>query len=241
MTPPGTLVAPAKGMRPSAGLGVSATLTPTPTPAPSYPQAEPIEQKKPVVIHSEKLLYNDKLQETRFVGKVRARQGDTTLKADELDTHTAGQEAQVTGHVVLADTRRKILLHAGQADYLGQMDVVHLKDGVVLHTVDPYGLPVTVTSQTGEYARLSETARLEGDVLVLRRNVTATASTAYYRGAEGLLLLQRKARVHSGRNHFWADQIQFFRPRDLVTLDGQVKAVFVPSELQKLEQTKGRE
>ncbi len=205
----------------------------TPTPRPSYPQARPVEPDQPVVIHAQRLRYNARLKETFFSGGVRARQGSTTLDCDELAARQKGEQARAEGHVVVRDPERKVVMHAMRADYTNRLRDATLRGDVSLLTVDPYGLPVTVTSQEAEYWADQRRAWLGGGVRVFRQGVSATAGSADFVQDKGLTL-EQGAVVRMGANLFSADSIQMDSASRRVRLRGGVKATFIPEQVEAL-------
>jgi lipopolysaccharide transport protein LptA len=227
----------AKSMVRQAGMATAArpekaVATPTATPAPEYPQAAPVEQGKPVVINSRHLRYNNQTQETVFTGKVTVRQGTTLLRADTLTAQAKGEEAQACGNVEVEDAKRKVRLKSRRAEYGNQLKYARLRDDVWLNTVDPYGRPVTVTSDEALYHTAERQATLTGRVKVFRQDITATAQVVDYDGEAGILRLRQGARVRKGANRFKADSIEFLNKENRIRMQGQVRAVFIPEEIE---------
>jgi lipopolysaccharide export system protein LptA len=199
-------LAPPKAVLQDQGIASPKTaLAPTASPTPYFPQTKPLEERQPVSIQSKKLFHNEKLQLTRFVGSVKASQGSTHLDADELSTRNRGDQAEVKGHVRIWDPERKLDLQSDRASWARRMESVELHEGVRLHSVDAYGRPVTVTSQSAAYSALSRTAELDGQV-----------------------------RAVSAGSRFQAEHFRFQGTEDLVILDGDVRASFIPAQLEAL-------
>jgi lipopolysaccharide transport protein LptA len=200
---------------------------------PSYPQARPIDEKRPVRIKSDRLRYNDRAKETEFIGNVVASQDTATLYADRMRSSTQGESASAKGSLRLLDTGRKIEILAEEGDYSGALSEANLRGGVTLHSVDPYAVPVTVTGQTGWYHSLSRKARLGGGVKVERGTLTATAKSADVDGEQELIELLGEVRAMMGANRIEADRAELDGKRRSVVFEGGVQAWLLPAEIRQ--------
>lgn len=206
---------------------------PSPTPAPElqYPQSRPMDEKKPVKLKSDRLRYDDKLKETEFIGHVVATQDSMTLHADRMRSATQGESASAKGHLLLEDPSRKVELSSEEGDYSGALSEANLRGGVVLHSVDPYGLPVTVTGQSGWYQSASRLARLTGDVTVERGRLTATAERAFVDGGADLLELDGQVKAEMGPNRIEASRAVLDGKKKSVAFEGGVEASLIPAQV----------
>lgn len=209
-----------------------------PTPPPSYPQAKPVQADQPVSIRAQHLRYDARLKKTFFTGGVQATQGSTRLDCDALVASQKGEQASAQGHVVVRDLQRQVVLFADEADYTHRLRDAQLQGGVRLLTVDPYGRPVTVTSSQAEYWADEQRAWLGGGVRAFRLGVTATAGNATYAEADNLLTLMDGAQVRMGSNFFSADSIQLQGAKDQVKMRGDVKAIFIPEQVEALSKNR---
>lgn len=225
------------GRQPDSTAPVQAAAAPTPAPAATpqptlaYPQALPMDESKPLTLRSDRLRYNDQAKETEFIGHVVARHDSTTLSAERLRTSTKGESAQVKGRVRLTDSSRKVELLAEEGDYSGALAEANLRGGVVLHSVDPYAVPVTVTGKTAWYHAASRLARMRGGVRVERGNLTATAARAELEGASDLLSLEEGVEAVMGSNRVRAGKVRMDGKTRSMSFEGQVEAVFRPKEV----------
>lgn len=212
-----------------------APAAPGPTPEPSPVQAQALREGQPVQVQAQRLIYNHRLQQTRFLGPVTVTQDSTELCADELLAESGNRQAQAWGHVRLRDTQRQVLLTSDCASYTDSLREAELHDSVHLVSVDPGGHSVTVTAQSAYYHGLSQSARLEGDVrLSTRGDLSATAQAADFDELRGVADMQGGAWASKGRNRFCADEIQVETKEHGVTLTGHVKACFIPEEVEAL-------
>jgi len=218
---------------PSAPVAAVPGATPSPTPAPAYPQARPVDQTLPVKIRSRSLRYDKQAQETVFYGGVTATQDTTTLNSRELRSQTRGQSARASGGVVVRDETRHFLALAGEADYADSMREAALHDGVRVVSVDPYGLPVTVTGREGRYNDLSRWAEVDGDVLVLRGRLHATAVSATVGDGGSSLLLRQEVRAGMDFNRMQAERALFDQKDHSMDLEGDVRVRLIPSEVRR--------
>ncbi|MES2201900.1 MAG: LptA/OstA family protein, partial [candidate division FCPU426 bacterium] len=157
------------GSSAATGLGappLAAAATPVPSPTPYFPQNRPLDERAPVKLRADHLRYDARSKETRFSGNVVARQDSTVLKSDELVSGDQGQSARAKGHLRLRDDERRLEIRASEGEYRDALGTAELRGGVVLHSQDPYALPVTVTGKTAWYQSVSRLARVSGGVKV---------------------------------------------------------------------------
>ena len=208
---------------------------PAPARQPSPVQAQALREGQPVQVQARRLIYNHRLQQTRFLGPVTVTQDSTELCADKLLAESGNRQAQAWGHVRLRDTSRQVLLSSDCASYTDSLREAELHDSVRLVSVDPDGHSVTVTAQSAYYHGLSQSARLEGDVrLTARGDLSATAQAADFDELRGVADMQGGAWAGKGRNRFRADEMQVETRDRGVTLTGHVKACFIPEEVEAL-------
>jgi lipopolysaccharide transport protein LptA len=217
-----------------------AALAPTPAPSPSatpelkYPQAKPLNDRAPVKIRSDRLRYNDVAKETDFLGHVVAVQDTTTLYSDRLRSTSKGESARAEGNVVLVDSARKVELKAAEGEYTDSLGEASLKGGVILHSQDPYAIPVTVTGQSAWYRSLSRLASLKGGVTMLRGRITATAETADLCGDEDLATLEGDVEISLGDHNKVRSRRAVLKGREKsMMFEGGVKARLIPAELKE--------
>jgi lipopolysaccharide transport protein LptA len=192
-----------------------------------------MDQKRPVKIKSDHLRYNDKLKETEFTGHVIATQDSATLFADAMRSSTQGESASASGHLRLLDPERKVEILAEEGDYSGALSEANLKGGVVMHSVDPYAVAVTVTGQSGWYQSVSRQARLAGAVELRRGALTATAERADMDGARDSITLSGKVSALLGANKVEADSAILDGAKKSVCFIGGVKASLIPSQIRE--------
>jgi lipopolysaccharide export system protein LptA len=215
--------------------GASKAVTATPTPEPvavSYPQRRPLDKGRPVHIKSDRMRYYDKHQETEFLGHVVATQDTAVLHADLMRSSDQGQTAWASGHVQLLDVGRKVELLADWGDFSGALSEANLCGGVIMHSVDPYAVPVTVTGETCWYQGVSRKARLDGGVTLWRGGLTATADTAIMNGGGEIVELRGKVVAQMGVNRVVANTAVMDGTKKSVIFDGKVVALLVPSQIQ---------
>lgn len=226
---------PSTSRRPAAASMASAVSpTATVTPDLKYPQAKPLNEKAPVKILSDSLRYNDTKKETEFSGHVIAIQDTTTLKSDKLFSTSKGESAHAQGHVVLLDAVRHVEIQAAQGEYRDNLGEANLKGGVIMHSQDPYALPVTVTGETAWYRSLSRLANLTGGVTLFRGRVTATAKTADLCGDDDLATLEGDVKIYLGSRNEVLAKRAILRGKDKsIQFDGDVKAKLIPAEMKE--------
>lgn len=207
--------------------------TPTPGLTPQYPQAAPIDERKPVKIRADRLRYDDGRKETSFLGHVKAVQDTTVLSADRLISSTQGETARVSGNVKVEDLARKVELRASEGDYSGSLTEANLRGGVRLNSVDPYSVPVTVTGQSAWMHTVSRLAEVRGGVVVERGRITATAGTARVEGAENLLVLEGAVDAALGRSRIESDRAELDGKGRRASFEGRVRAKVIPKELRE--------
>ena len=209
------------------------TMQPTAAPTPAFPQTRPLDESRPVKVKSRSLRYDQAKQETVFYGGVTVTQDSTTLTTRELRSGDQGQSAHADGGVRVVDSVRRFQAEAGSANYTDAMRQAELLGGVRLLSVDPYGVPVTVTGQSGHYEDLSRAASVKGGVRVERGALTATAGEAELeRGGELLRLLQG-VQVHLGANRGQSDRAAFDQATRDMIMEGDVRARFIPRDVRK--------
>jgi lipopolysaccharide export system protein LptA len=213
-------------------LGAAQAASPTAA-ATSYPQERPLDQKRPVRIKSDHLRYNDRLKETEFIGHVVATQDTETLLADHMRSRDQGDSAWAQGHLRLFDPERRIEMLADEGDYSGALSEANLRGGVILHSVDPYAVSVTVTGQSAWFQSLSRNARLTGGVRVERGRLTATAQSAEMDGAKDTLELQGGVKVIFGANSVLANNATLDGAAKSVLFVGAVDASLIPAQLRE--------
>lgn len=204
---------------------------PTATPAPSYPQRRPLDQDRPVKVVSRALRYDRGSQETVFYGGVTATQDTTVMLSRELRSRDAGQDARATGGVLVLDKARRLRIRSGEADYAGSLGEARLLKGVRLVSVDPYGVPLTVTGQSGSYSGVSRFAEVDGGVTVLRGPLRARARSAFVTDGGVELKLERDVRAAMGINRLQSDEADFNQKGHWVDLLGDVRVRLIPSEV----------
>ena len=204
-----------------------------PTPAPSFPQSKPVDESRPVKVKARSLRYDQAKQETVFYGGVTVTQDSTVLTARELRSSDQGQNAHAEGGVRVVDATRRFQAEAGSAVYGDAMRSAELSGGVRLLSVDPYGVPVTVTGQSGRYLDLSRSASVEGGVQVQRGALTATAGSAELERGGDLLRLLDKVLVRLGTNRGQADTAAFDQADRSMVMLGHVRARFIPRDVRK--------
>lgn len=220
--------------RPSVANVAAPTPTRTVTPDLKYPQAKPLNEKAPVKIRSDQLHYNDALKETDFTGHVVAIQDTTTLYSDRLRSTSKGEAAKAEGNVVLVDEVRHIELKAAEGEYADSLGEATLKGGVIMHSQDPYAIPVTVTGQSVWYRSLSRLASLKGGVTLFRGRVTATAETADLCGDEDIASLAGNVEINLGDHNKVRSKRAVMKGREKSMLfEGNVKAKIIPAELRE--------
>ena len=198
----------------------------------SYPQRRPLDEARPVKIKSDRLRYYDKRQETEFIGHVVATQDTAILHADRLRTSDQGESAWASGHLQLLDSGRKVELLAEWGDFSGSLSQANLCGGVVMHSVDPYSVPVTLTGESCWYQSVSRLARLEGGVTLRRGDLTATADTAVMNGTGELVELWGNVLARMGVNRVAANSALMDGSKKSVAFDGGVVALLIPSQIQ---------
>lgn len=218
------------GLPPLAGVPA---FQPSPTPAPAFPQTKPVDESRPVKVKARSLRYDQSRQETVFYGGVTATQDSTVLTSRELRSSDQGQNARADGDVKVVDPTRHFQAEAQSAVYANAMRSAELAGGVRLVSVDPYGVPVTVTGQSGRYVDLSRVASVEGGVHVQRGAMSADAGRAELERGGELLRLLDQVSVHFGANRGQADTAAFDQATRDMTMQGSVRARFIPREVRK--------
>ena len=198
----------------------------------SYPQRRPMDQGRPVKIKSDRMRYYDKSRETEFIGHVVASQDTAVLHADRMMSNDQGQSAWVSGHLQLQDFARKVELRADWGDYTASLSEANLCGGVVMHSVDPYAVPVTVTGETCWYQSVSRKARLEGGVTLWRGGLTATAQSAFMDDGGKRIELNGHVVAQLGVNRVEASTAVLDGSKKGVFFDGGVAALLIPSQIQ---------
>jgi lipopolysaccharide transport protein LptA len=211
---------------------------PSPSPGPmttqvvmQYPQTRPVDEKRPVRITSDHLHYNDKLKESEFIGHVVATQDTETMYADRMRSSTQGESAWANGHLRMVDFNRKVELLADEGDYSGALSEANLRGGVILHSVDPYSIAVTVTGETGWFQSVSRLARLSGGVHVERGRLTATAESAYMDGGLDRLNLLGNVKANFGVNCIQAQSATLDDLTKSILFEGDVDASLIPTQV----------
>ncbi len=225
LTPRRTREAPAVPRVPRIGA------TPAPTPVPSYPQRRPVDEDLPLDVHSKALRYDRAAGETVFYGGVTATQDTTVLLSKELRSRDQGREARATGGVLVTDRSRRLAIRAGEADYTGSLGEARLLDGMRLVSVDPYGLPLTVTGRDGTYSDFSRTAHVGGGVRVVRGPLTARSRSATVIDGGALLKMVEEVRAALGVNRLQADEADFDQKAHWIDLIGDVRLRIIPSQV----------
>jgi lipopolysaccharide export system protein LptA len=193
----------------------------------------------PVRITADHLRYEEAQSQTRFSGNVQVRQDTSTLYADELVTSNRKETGRARGNVMLVDEKRKIRASAGQVDYANKLNEAEHRDGVRVFSVDPYGISVTVTAASGHLWPAAGKASLAGGVQAYRRDASATARAAEVDQDAGLLILKEGVSVHLGENQFRSNKAVFKQQGDSLALEGDVRARFVPSQLEDAARISG--
>ncbi len=215
----------------------ASVVTPQPSPVPTtLPQALPLDEARPLKVTSRTLRHDEKNRVTRFIGDVRVTQDSLTLTADELISDATTQGAQARGHVRLRDAVRKVDLSAGELRYANDLRQADLFDGALLLTQDPYGVPVTITGQTGWYQALSQRARLEGGVRVWRGDLSATAQSASVEGARRFILLEGGVKAALNKNRASSNSVRLGQNGQSLEFLGDVRASFIPRQLRQAVQ-----
>lgn len=212
---------------------VAAVPTARPTPAPAYPQARPVDQARPVKVRSRSLKVGRGGSETVFYGGVTVTQDSTVLTARELRSSDQGRDAVASGNVRLLDPDRKIEAEAQQVEYGDALARASLRKDVVLRSIDPYGVSVTLTGQSATYWALSRAAGMEGGVTVYRGGLTATAGSGEM--SDGGRQVHLSGTVHAvlGVNEASGDEAELEAEGRSMTLKGDVRARFIPSDVRK--------
>lgn len=226
------------GLRPMAARGkaapaLAAVAAPTPTPAPSFPQQRPVDEEQPLKVRSKSLRYDHATEESVFYGGVTVTQDSTTLLARELRSQTQGQSAKAEGGVLLKDPLRRFQARAGRAEYTGALRSARLEGGLELVSVDPYGLPITVTGRSGSFSDVSRWAMVDGGVLVRRGALSATAGTAQVLDGGGRVELDGAVRARFGLDQAKADHVELDQAEKSIVMDGAVRARIVPRDLRE--------
>ena len=211
----------------------TATPSPTPAPAPSFPQKRPVDESRPVKVRSHSLRYDQAAQESVFYGGVTVTQDSTQMLARELRSETQGRDAHASGGVHLDDPVRRFHADSDSADYTDAMRYGRLDGGVRLVSVDPYGVPVTVTGRSGEYADLSRWAQVLGGVTVLRGSLSATAESAVLESGGTLVDLSGTVRASLGLDRCRSALMRLDQATQELTLIGDARAHFVPRDLRQ--------
>jgi lipopolysaccharide export system protein LptA len=211
----------------------AATPSPAPTPAPSFPQRRPMDQSRPVKVRSRSLRYDQSAQETVFFGGVTVTQDSTQMLTRELRSENQGRDAHARGGVRLDDPQRRFHADSDSADYSDDMRYGKLDGGVRLLSVDPYGVPVTVTGRSGEYADLSRWAQVLGGVTVVRGALSATAQSAVLEDGGTLVDLSGSVRAALGLDRCRSALMRLDQATQDITLIGDARAHFVPRDLKQ--------
>lgn len=203
------------------------------TPAPALPQTRPIDQARPVKVRSRSLKVGKSGAETVFYGGVTVTQDSTVLTARELRSSDQGRDAVATGDVRLLDPDRKIEAEAQEVEYGDAMARASLRKDVVLRSIDPYGVSVTLTGQSATYWALSRAASMEGGVTVYRGGLTATAGSGEM--FDGGKQVHLSGTVHAvlGVNEANGQEADLESEGRSMTLKGDVRARFIPSDVRK--------
>ena len=212
---------------------VAAVPTPVPTPARAYPQSKPLDQGLPVKVRSRSLKVGQGGAETVFYGGVTVTQDSTVLTAKELRSHDQGQSAVATGNVHLMDPVRKVEAEAQQVEYGDALRQASLQGSVVMRSIDPYGMGVTLTGQSATYAALSQSAHMQGGVTVHRGTLTATADVVDMQNAGASVQLSGSVEALMGPDQARAQEADLEADGHTVTLKGAVRARFIPSDVRK--------
>lgn len=212
---------------------VAAVPTLQPTAAPSYPQARPLDEARPVKVRSRSLKVGQAGAETVFYGGVTVTQDSTVLTARELRSRDQGRSALATGDVHLLDPERRVEALAQEVEYGDAMSQASLRKDVILRSIDPYGVSVTLTGQSATYWALSRSASLEGGVTVYRGALTATAGSGQL--LEGGKHVHLSGSVHAvlGPNEARSEEADMEAEGRSLTLKGRVRARFIPSDVRK--------
>lgn len=231
-------ISPRLGKSPASAKSTHAgtVLSPSPTATPVamvYPQTRPVDEKRPVKITSDHLHYNDKLKESEFIGHVVATQDTETMLADRMRTSDQGESAWASGHLRIFDFDRKLELLSDEGDYSGALSEANLRGGVILHSVDPYAVSVTVTGQTGWFQSVSRLAHLKGGVHVQRGHLSATAETADMDGALDRLDLLGNVKANFGINRVQADHAILDGFKKSILFEGDVDASLIPAQVRE--------
>jgi lipopolysaccharide export system protein LptA len=211
----------------------TATPSPAPTPAQSFPQRRPVDESRPVQVRSRSLRYDQAAQESVFYGGVTVTQDSTQMLTRELRSETQGRSAHASGGVQMSDPVRRFRADSDSADYTDAMRYGRLDGGVRLVSVDPYGVPVTVTGRSGEYADLSRWAQVLGGVTVLRGSLSATAQSAVLEGGGTLVDLSGTVRAALGFDRCRSAMMRLDQATQELTLIGNARAHFVPRDLRQ--------
>jgi len=212
---------------------VKALATPSPSPAPSFPQRRPMDESRPVKVRSRSLRYDQGSQESVFYGGVTVTQDSTQMLTRELRSETQGRSAHASGGVQLSDPLRRFRAEADSADYSDSMRYGKLDGGVRVVSVDPYGVPVTMTGRSGEYADVSRWAQVLGSVTVVRGEVSATAESAVLEDGGTQVDLSGSVRVSMGLDRCRSALMHLDQVSQELTMEGDARAHFVPRHLRQ--------
>jgi lipopolysaccharide transport protein LptA len=205
-----------------------------PTPTPFFPQNRPLNDRAPVRLRADHLVYDSKKKETQFSGDVVARQDSTVLKADRMRSSNQGESAEAEGHLHLTDSQRKVELRANQGDYTDSLATARLRGGVILHSQDPYAVPVTVTGQTAEYQSVSRKALVKGDVKIWRGDLYALSEAALLDGEAAILSLDGNVDLRLGlRNRIRSQRATLSSKNRDMAFEGGVEASIIPAEIRQ--------
>jgi lipopolysaccharide export system protein LptA len=131
------------------------------------------------------------------------------------------------------DPERHIELFADEGVYSGSLSESNLRGNVLLHSVDPYLVPVTVTGETGWFQSVSRLAKLQGQVHMYRGNLTASAETADLNGMLGQLRLKGGVKASLGINTISSQEALADDATHSIVFLGNVDASLIPSEVRE--------
>jgi lipopolysaccharide export system protein LptA len=197
----------------------------------AMPQQRPLDEKKPVKISSKRLRYHERMRETEFIGDVVAVHDTTTFMSDRLFSSAEGESATAQGHLHLSDPLRKVEIWAEEGSYAQSMEEASLNGNVILRSVDPYAVAVTISGQSGWYQRLSRRARVTGGVEVFRGHLTASAQTASLEGGKNEITLEGRVLAHMLSSTVKAERAVIDGMEKSARFEGGVEANMIPAQL----------
>ena len=226
---------PALSPRPAGTVSPPVAAVPTlePTPLPAYPQSRPIDQARPLKVRSRSLKVGKSGTETVFYGGVTVTQDSTLLTARELRSSDQGRNALASGDVHLLDPDRRIEAFAQEVEYGDALSQASLRRDVRLLSIDPYGVSVTLTGQSGTYWAVSRTADMQGGVTVYRGHLTATAGSGQLTDGGKQVHLSGSVHAVLGINEARSEEADLEAEGKSLTLKGKVRARFIPSDVRK--------